>query len=173
MQHLKDIKHHSSIYFSLLTNTCQQHKIILKTAYFCYFDTKKIGGIKLFKLAIKYALFAAISTIGNLVTQQLCLMFFDYLVFLKSFENVSILGLFNLNLVLMAAICMGTLVGLIIKYILDKKYIFNYKTKSKSEDTGKFIMYSLWVYLQQLYFGLLSLYSTVFSTINMPNTWAL
>jgi len=84
MQHLKDIKHHSSIYFSLLTNTCQQPKIILKTAYFCYFDTKKIGGIKLFKLAIKYALFAAISTIGNLVTQQLCLMFFDYLVFLKS-----------------------------------------------------------------------------------------
>jgi putative flippase GtrA len=104
--------------------------------------TKKIGGIKLFKLTVKYALFAAISTIGNLLTQQLCLMLFNSLTFLKSFENVSILGLFNFNFVLMTAIFMGTLVGLIIKYILDKKYIFNYKTRSKSEDTGKFIMYS-------------------------------
>jgi len=127
----------------------------------------------LFKLAIKYALFAAISTIGNLVTQQLCLMFFDYLVFLKSFENVSILGLFNLNLVLMAAICMGTLVGLIIKYILDKNIFLTIKQKVNPKIPENSSCIPLWVYLQQLYFGLLSLYSTVFSTINMPNTWAL
>lgn len=94
------------------------------------------------KLTIKYALFAVISTIGNLSTQQLCLMLFSSFAFLKDFEDVSILGLFNFNFVLMAAIFMGTLIGLIIKYILDKKYIFSFETKSKSEDTKKFIMYS-------------------------------
>lgn len=94
------------------------------------------------KLTIKYALFAVISMICNLSTQQLCLMFFSLFSFLKDFENVSILGFFDLNLVLMAAIFISTLVGLIVKYILDKKYIFNYQTKSKSEGTKKFIMYS-------------------------------
>jgi len=91
-------------------------------------------------------------------------MFFDYLVFLKSFENVSILGLFNLNLVLMAAICMGTLVGLIIKYILDKKYIFNYKTKSKSEDTGKFIMYSfMGVFTTAIFWSFELIFDSIFN----------
>lgn len=94
------------------------------------------------KLTMKYALFAVISIICNLSTQELCLMFFSSFSFLKDFESVSILGLFNLNLVLMAAIFISTLVGLIVKYILDKKYIFNYQTKSKSEGTKKFIMYS-------------------------------
>ncbi len=96
----------------------------------------------MFKLTIKYALFAIISIIANFSTQQLCLFLLDSFMFFKGFKNVSILGIFNFNLVLMAAIIMGTLVGLIIKYILDKKYIFNYEAKSKSEDTGKFIIYS-------------------------------
>lgn len=94
------------------------------------------------KLTIKYVLFAVISTIGNLSTQHLFLMLLTSLDFLKKFEDVSILGLFDFDLILMTAIFIGTLIGLIIKYILDKKYIFNFKTKSKSEDTGKFIKYS-------------------------------
>ena len=96
----------------------------------------------MFKLAIKYALFAAISTVGNLSTQQLFLVLLDSLDFSKGLKKVSIFGLFNFNLILMTAIFMGTLIGLIIKYILDKKYIFNYKTKNTYENTGKFILYS-------------------------------
>lgn len=96
----------------------------------------------MFKLALKYALFAAISTIGNLSTQQLILMLLDSLEFLKGLDKVSILGLFNFDFILMTAIFMGTLIGLTIKYVLDKRYIFNYKTKSTSENTGKFILYS-------------------------------
>ena len=38
---------------------------------------------------------------------------------------------------------LGTLTGLIVKYILDKKYIFFFKVKSVSEDTGRFMLYSL------------------------------
>lgn len=96
----------------------------------------------MFKLAIKYALFAAISTIGNLSTQQLFLILLNSLDFSKEFKKVNIFGLFNFNFILMTAIFMGTLIGLIIKYVLDKKYIFNYKTKNTSENTGKFILYS-------------------------------
>ncbi|GAE90925.1 hypothetical protein JCM21531_4586 [Acetivibrio straminisolvens JCM 21531] len=124
----------------------------------------------MFKLTVKYALFAAISTIGNLLTQQLCLMLFNSLTFLKSFENVSILGLFNFNFVLMTAIFMGTLVGLIIKYILDKNIFSTIRQEANQKIPENLSCIPLWVYLQQLYFGLLNLYLTVFSTINMPNT---
>jgi putative flippase GtrA len=96
----------------------------------------------LIKLTIKYALFAGISTLGNLSTQQLLLMFLSSLGFLKSFETFNILGIVSVDLILMTAIFFGTLVGLIIKYVLDKKYIFNFETKSKSENTGKFMLYS-------------------------------
>jgi putative flippase GtrA len=37
----------------------------------------------------------------------------------------------------------GTLVGLIVKYILDKKYIFYYTTSNLKADIIKFILYSL------------------------------
>ena len=37
----------------------------------------------------------------------------------------------------------GTLSGLILKYILDKKYIFYYKSKSKKYDGITFSLYSL------------------------------
>ncbi len=37
----------------------------------------------------------------------------------------------------------GTLAGLILKYILDKKYIFYHKPKNKKDDGKKFALYSL------------------------------
>ncbi|WP_010251593.1 GtrA family protein [Acetivibrio cellulolyticus] len=94
------------------------------------------------KLTIKYALFAGISTIGNLSTQRLVLMLLTSLGFLKGFEEFSFLGIFKIDLLLITAILFGTLVGLVIKYVLDKKYIFNFETKSNAENTGKFLLYS-------------------------------
>lgn len=38
---------------------------------------------------------------------------------------------------------MGTLVGLISKYILDKKFIFHFKPKNKKNDAKTFISYTL------------------------------
>ncbi len=118
----------------------------------------------MFKLAIKYALFAAISTVGNLSTQQLFLMLLDSLELTKGLDEVSILGLFNFNfLLLMTAIFMGTLIGLIIKYVLDKRYIFNYKTKSTSENTGKFIMYSfMGVFTTAIFWAFELIFDSVF-----------
>jgi putative flippase GtrA len=38
--------------------------------------------------------------------------------------------------------CGGTLAGLVVKYILDKKYIFGYTCRDKKEDGAKFVLYS-------------------------------
>jgi putative flippase GtrA len=38
---------------------------------------------------------------------------------------------------------LGTLSGLLLKYFLDKKYIFFYETSSKKDDGKKFFLYSL------------------------------
>lgn len=76
-------------------------------------------------IAVRYVLFAIISTIVNLAFQWLS--FFAYNGFLS----------------LYLAMFIGTLAGLILKYILDKKYIFFHETKSKKEDGKKFLLYSL------------------------------
>ena len=75
-------------------------------------------------IAFKYIIFAIISTIINLL--------FQYLSFL----------LYNATFALYIAMFMGTIAGLIIKYILDKKYIFFYETQTKQEDGKKFLLYS-------------------------------
>jgi len=76
-------------------------------------------------IAFRYVLFAIISTIVNLG--------FQYLSFL----------VYSGYLALYVAMFIGTLAGLILKYVLDKKYIFFHETKSKKEDGKKFLLYSL------------------------------
>jgi len=76
-------------------------------------------------IALRYIFFAIISTVLNLVCQYL------------SFKLYS--GFLSLYI----AMFVGTLAGLILKYILDKKYIFFHTTKSKKDDGKKFILYSL------------------------------
>ncbi len=76
-------------------------------------------------MVVRYILFAIISTIVNLLFQYLS--FFVYSGFLAIY-----VAMFN-----------GTLAGLVLKYILDKKYIFYHKPKSKKDDGKKFLLYSL------------------------------
>lgn len=75
-------------------------------------------------LTFKYALFAAIATGVNIFTQYLALKFYNQI--------------FSLYI----AMACGTLAGLIIKYVLDKKFIFYYTTAAKKEDVQKFFLYS-------------------------------
>lgn len=72
-----------------------------------------------------YVAFALIATGINLLTQWL---FFELLI-----------GWW----VLYVALAFGTVAGLLTKYILDKKWIFNYRAISKSDDLNKFGLYSL------------------------------
>ncbi len=76
-------------------------------------------------IAIKYIIFAIVSTVFNLL--------FQYLSF----------SLYHGFLSLYVGMMWGTLAGLVTKYILDKKYIFYHQPKSKKEDAQKFMLYSL------------------------------
>ena len=76
-------------------------------------------------IAVKYAFFALVSIGFNLLTQK---------IFFSLYR-----GAYSLY----AGILFGTGVGLIVKYILDKRYIFYYETGSYSQDLLKFLLYSL------------------------------
>ena len=84
-----------------------------------------LGNIMNIILIVKYFSFILIATIVNLLTQLLIFQLFE--------------GWF----VLYAALALATLTGLITKYFLDKKWIFNYKATSKSDNLNKFGLYSL------------------------------
>ncbi len=75
-------------------------------------------------VAIKYTAFALVATVVNLIGQYISLLVYA--------------GYYDLYL----AMGVGTLVGLVTKYILDRKYIFYYRIKNKIEETQKFILYS-------------------------------
>ena len=76
-------------------------------------------------IAFKYSIFAVISTLINL--------FFQYL----SFRSYT--GLADIYV----AMFIGTLAGLVAKYVLDKKYIFYHKPENKKQDAKKFMSYTL------------------------------
>jgi putative flippase GtrA len=76
-------------------------------------------------IAIKYTIFAAISTLFNLLFQHL-----SFLVH-TGFGSLYVAMLF------------GTLAGLVVKYILDKRFIFYHTPKDKKDDAKKFKLYSL------------------------------
>jgi len=76
-------------------------------------------------IVIKYILFSAISTILNLIFQYISFSIY--------------IGLFDLYI----AMFVGTLAGLISKYILDKKYIFYHTVNNKSDNVKTFMLYTL------------------------------
>ncbi len=76
-------------------------------------------------ITVKYAFFALVSIGSNLLTQKI---FFS---------------LYKGTYSIYAGILFGTGVGLIVKYVLDKRYIFCYETVSYSQDLFKFLLYSL------------------------------
>jgi putative flippase GtrA len=75
--------------------------------------------------AVKYIIFAVVSTIVNLLFQKLSNILYD--------------GFLSLYI----GMCVGTLAGLVTKYILDKKFIFYHEVETKSEDAKKFFLYTL------------------------------
>jgi putative flippase GtrA len=98
-------------------------------------------------IAVKYALFAGISTLVNLLFQWL------------SFKIWS--GFASLYV----AMFVGTLAGLIAKYILDKKWIFYHTPKDKKDDAKKFILYSfMGVFTTIIFWGTEIAFNTLFES---------
>ena len=77
------------------------------------------------RLVTLYSLFAALSTLTNIGSQEVCIRLYD--------------GPFNIP----ASVLAGTAVGLIVKYVLDKRYIFGFKPVNRSHDHATFLLYSL------------------------------
>lgn len=75
-------------------------------------------------LILRYGLFAAIATVANLGVQRLVMRLGDE------------------TLVFLAAVFLGTLVGLIIKYVLDKKWIFYDAGTGAKQHGAKFGLYT-------------------------------
>jgi putative flippase GtrA len=73
----------------------------------------------------RYIVFAVISTLLNLIFQYFTLI------------------IFNGPLSLYVAIFNGTLVGLISKYFLDKKFVFDFNPIDKKNDAKTFFFYTL------------------------------
>lgn len=77
-----------------------------------------------FKLAMLYTVFAIVATLCNILAQDIC----NYL--------------YSGDSSILISIIIGTGFGLIVKYILDKKYIFQYKTKNARHNRHIFFLYT-------------------------------
>lgn len=77
------------------------------------------------RIAILYSLFAALSTAANLLSQAL------------------VTNYYKGQYAIIISIIVGTAVGLPVKYVLDKKYIFSFTADSLSHDSKLFVLYSL------------------------------
>ncbi|MBK4733371.1 GtrA family protein [Noviherbaspirillum sp. DKR-6] len=77
------------------------------------------------KLAITYVILALIATMANLAAQDLVVRLYS--------------GAFSIFL----SILFGTAVGLVMKYVLDKRYIFCFRAQNAAHDGRTFILYSV------------------------------
>ena len=78
-----------------------------------------------FRLAMLYMAFAIVATLCNIITQDIC----SYL--------------YSGDFSILISIIIGTGFGLVVKYILDKKYIFLYKTKNSGHNRQIFFLYTI------------------------------
>ncbi|MDD9889196.1 MAG: GtrA family protein [Gammaproteobacteria bacterium] len=77
------------------------------------------------KIILYYSVFAFIATLANLLAQELTV---------RTYAGSS-----NIYIGILA----GTLVGLLSKYYLDKRYIFSFQPRTPAEDAQTFVAYSL------------------------------
>ncbi len=76
-------------------------------------------------LVIRYSLFAVIATVANLLTQRLVLVFGTSALYFAG------------------AVATGTLIGLVVKYILDKRWIFYDDSTWVKAHGEKFTLYTV------------------------------
>jgi drug/metabolite transporter (DMT)-like permease len=77
------------------------------------------------KLALTYAILALVATVANIGAQELSIRIYD--------------GPLGVPL----AVAMGTGVGLVVKYLLDKRYIFGFRARDARHDGQTFLLYAL------------------------------
>lgn len=76
------------------------------------------------RLVIVYALLAVIATAANIGAQDLALRIYG--------------GAYAIGV----SVLVGTLVGLLLKYVLDKRFIFGFQARSVGHDSKVFVLYA-------------------------------
>jgi hypothetical protein len=76
------------------------------------------------KIAVLYSLFAGLSTVVNICSQMLSMLIYR--------------GVYAVEI----SIFIGTLVGLPLRFFLEKRYIFSFQSKNIKHDGQLFILYS-------------------------------
>lgn len=77
------------------------------------------------RLVVIYAVLAGVATIANIGAQDVAIRLYG--------------GPFSVPL----SVCAGTGVGLVVKYILDKRYIFRFRARSVAQDSRTFGLYTV------------------------------
>lgn len=107
-------------------------------------------------LAILYALLAAIATAANIGAQELAIRAYD--------------GPLGVAI----SILLGTAVGLGVKYLLDKRYIFGFRARDMRHDLWTFALYTgMGVATTLLFWGFELSFNHVFETRQMRYVGAL
>lgn len=91
------------------------------------------------KLAIAYGLFALLATLANFAAQE------------------SVLYIYPGPQGMVVALVMGTVLGLVLKYLLDKRYIFRFVARGYLHDTQTFMLYAIMGLLTTLVFWTMEL----------------
>lgn len=81
-----------------------------------------------------YIAFAITATIVNLLTQEI------------------VSNLYHQSYEIAISMLTGTLTGLAVKYLLDKRFIFEFKTKNQKQDLATFFLYSLMGVVTTIFF---------------------
>jgi len=74
---------------------------------------------------MNYSIFAFFATLANIGSQDISLGFYD------GIHSVAV------------SVLVGTAVGLVVKYVLDKKYIFQFQVRNAAHDTRIFTLYAV------------------------------
>lgn len=108
------------------------------------------------QLAVLYVVLAAVATVVNIGSQALSIALYH--------------GMYAITL----SILIGTGLGLLVKYVLDKRYIFRFQTRDLQHDTRLFMLYTTMGVLTTLIFwGAEWAFYVVFGTATMRYVGAL
>lgn len=101
-------------------------------------------------IALLYALFAVMATSANLLAQGVCVAFYR--------------GPYHVE----GAMLAGTALGLPVKYLLDKRYIFNFSARNLAHDGQLFTLYTLTgLFTTALFWGTEMLFHRLFGRDGM------
>jgi putative flippase GtrA len=101
-------------------------------------------------IALKYAIFAVLATVVNIGSQDISLRVY-------AGDGTVLLS-----------VLVGTAVGLVVKYQLDKKYIFNYIPQSIGHDSRTFALYTaMGLFTTALFWGVEFGFDWIFNSREM------